>query len=782
MLAVTISKNGTDSNNPIHGTSPKNNKTSPDPFKTKKGCDANSYLWKGNPKNHQALPAKIASLKAISPSTNRSSILRDLVNLQKAFESSKSSDQRKLIETTIKTLPTPILHRLYFHLHLLHASKGKKNECNYGELAFQNKQNLLATNKDRSTALRNLLLEQLAIDFTSLGKQKSKTLKECFSMLPKEDRSGIYFNVYELQHAKLKGPNSKQLSDPNYGRTFFLKDDSSAEANRVRGNAIYAQLLKNLNNTSSGKAQANSSLQEELARLKELLDQQAKESRPKSNNQNDGRFRIILTKPNQEQTPLITSSSPKEMIRYYREQCEQISEQLKAFQNENDKFRAELSNNQEAIEQLQIEKETALKTNIDFRKQVEASKKPPEAAAELEEENGLLKQENEELRQKLEQASETQDTDNSSNVSSKEMIATKPLIDHLVELANSKINDLTQSQCNALRYNYALIHLKKMQFVKPFPHLQVQFEKEHTPSELPGCEFFARSQAGHTFRRLVCDTNLTFQLSICPKVANHIYEQFDRSAFAKQKGSSQSSSDKIAGNVKKLKSGLESAFKKADSPGTVLHEIQLLSGSIRQFIEAHRHKEESSQKALASIIAFHDRLMERLNKPASVMMQELQMALIQKNQEIHTIETELSNPQRTNRSPGHEERSRKKMETLQKEANAYTDRIGSLFANHPVQHELEEQIKDAESNSQMQKALRKKLKNLVLAENLFDELIRDGSIGRQFLQLEFILDRLPAGTIRRSRELRAAFSFIEKVRPALKDILEQMRDANAFAL
>jgi len=163
-----------------------------------------------------------------------------LLKLAKQLDKfSKASDSNHdfIKKDTLALLPKEAQSRLYFHLYLLHASKGKKTDYHYGEKAFKGSDGHTATHKERATAIHNLLLEQLASRFSSLGHQNSEGLMKCFAALPKKDRDAIYFHAFQLSASS--------------GNKAFHRKDHPVETNLLRGQAIYRHLLKRLNSESS---------------------------------------------------------------------------------------------------------------------------------------------------------------------------------------------------------------------------------------------------------------------------------------------------------------------------------------------------------------------------------------------------------------------------------------------------------------------------------------------------------------------------------------------------
>lgn len=202
-----------------------------------------------HPKNHhQTLIQRTTSridpqTRVLKETNDEALILQKLMKLYDRCCKTNNSDNT-VIKETLTILPTSLHNRLFFHLYLLHACQGKKTGLQYGEKAFKGSDHHSATHKERATAIHNLLLEQLAFRFGSLGHQKSAALMLCFTTLPLKDRNDIYFHTFQLS------PSSHPL-DFHYGKKTFHRNEHTMETNLLRSQAIYHHLFKRINASNS---------------------------------------------------------------------------------------------------------------------------------------------------------------------------------------------------------------------------------------------------------------------------------------------------------------------------------------------------------------------------------------------------------------------------------------------------------------------------------------------------------------------------------------------------
>lgn len=698
----------------------------------------------------QTAPLRDASLSA--------PILQKLIRLSQGFKTADASDNR-LIQETLALLSKPMRDRVYFHLYLLHTCQAKKTMMHYGQKAFNNQDGCTATHQERAQALLHVALEQLVTHFSAVGNHNSQELMNCFNALPNSVKGDVYFQVYQLNtHLKSK--------DPNLGRNIFHRWDHAQETNLLRGEAIHRHLLKRFQ-SNAGESMPSAAT-EELRKLSEAhntLKMQFRTLRAKAGSASAHELELrkeLASLKHLYETLFKQTKRLEETNVALAKRASQATDDLEA-------SRKLVASTQSALLALRAEgKPTHLgPSEIDEKdsgKHVLAGDTASRLARQSKQLEALLEDRKGLAERIMILESTIAHVAAAFSVAPDELVELGALAEDVRTTFREKVAHLTGRERNLLRCNCALMHLKKIE-MGDNQHLRVAFEEDFVPHELPDKYFAARVVNTHAKQISYQGQTHRINTLLCPTVADHTCAIMDRTGI---------------NTPHALKARAQAALQAVHAPGTILAQLEALDHEVLSFAGHSKTPERALGIHYANIL-------EVLGEPASVKIERLKKREGELIAEASAINLELATPHRENRSDEYTRRQRAKADELNVAAARLGATITVLEKRHEIQLELCQAIEKAtaEEDDQAPRVadLKVLLRRAILRENLFYNLIDGGgTLARNILQLEYHLDQLPVGIMRRSKDLRQALSLVEQLRPILRGMLDELHGAGVFAL
>ncbi len=759
-------------------------------------------------------------------------ILQNLLRLSDGFNAAKPTDA-SLIQETASSLPEHLLRRVHFHIFLLHTAQGKKvGDHHYGALAFNNVK--FATHQDRADALRNVVLEQLAARFISVGDTYSPELMSCFGRLSTEDRHGIYYQVFLINQ-------TNPAPDSHDGRKAFHSRHHHAETNVVRGEAVHRHLLKLLSahtppTVSADGKKAQEALQKELEQLKQMHTRSGKDAAAKEKHL-QGQVTTLTPKlaaattrvSDLEAANKALSDTLAEQMRKTEESLKKIQEdaaaalaaggvaasakeqdlerqlaQLRPIVERAQKFMAEMKQRnlalqakltealrvkEETVQTLQGEMATAGSTataQIDLlRKEiVQLQTVKDKTHRRAESVAAQLRALGETILRKDQEISSLHDTirglrativsiASTFGVSEEELLNLHQLAQDMRTALQAKTVSLTPEERNVLRRNCALMHIKSMERPDERKNPHIQSKLGLRLQFAPG--FVPAELPSEPFFAAMSDhqrKKIAYKGAVA-SVPSKLCPTVQDHVYK------QIERTLSLDTLDKLRSRTVKKFAEIRAPGTILEQLEDLDRRVIVF----EGRSETPEHALP---AFFGRITNSLFMSASQKIEQQRKLHDAETAEIARIQDDIDHPERRgNRSKQYEERQKVEQARHQKDADRAQALVVKLETQHRAQIDLEAAVQAAKStgNKGLAEQHERALKRLILQDNvLFHLTDGGGSLAADILMLEYLLDHLQLKTVRSAPALRKELTFVEQMRPLLTTLLDELKDAKVFTL